>query len=138
MPSRFNTVNYPAVGSSYKSPSLPASSQRTLNMYPEAVQNGVTDVVLHNFPGLDRQLSGNSGEFDRGLHRFKGNLYQVAGSQLYLVSSTFVRTAIGSIAGSGQVSISDNGSTMVIVTGNGEYTYDGTTFSSTTLGSNPK
>lgn len=138
MPSRFNTVNYPAVGASYRSPALPASAQRTVNMYPEAVQNGLTDVVLHNFAGLNRQLSGNSGEFDRGLHLFKGNLYQVAGSQLYLVSSTFVRTAIGSIGGNDRVSMANNGDTMVIVTGgSGEYTYNGSTFSSTTLGSNP-
>lgn len=138
MPTRFQTVNYPAVGASYQSPALPASAQRTVNMYPEAVQNGLTDIVLHNFPGLNRQLSGNSGEFDRGLHRFKGNLYQVAGSQLYLVSPTYVRTAIGSIGGTGRVSMANNGSTMVIVTGgNGEYTYNGSTFASTTLGSNP-
>lgn len=138
MATRFQTVNYPAVGASYKSPALPASAQRTVNMYPENVQNGLTDVVLHAFPGLDRQLSGNSGEFDRGLHRFKGNLYQVAGSQLYLVSPTFVRTPIGSIGGSDQVSMANNGSTMIIVTnGDGEYTYDGSTFTSTTLGSNP-
>lgn len=138
MPSRFRTINYPAVGASYRSPALPASAQRTVNMYPEAVQNGLEEVVLHNFPGLDRKLSGNSGEFDRGLHRFKGKLYQVAGSQLYLVSTGFARTAIGSIGGTGRVSMSDNGSTMVIVTnGNGEYTYDGSTFTSTTLGSNP-
>lgn len=138
MPSRFQTVNYPAVGASYQSPALPANAQRTVNMYPEAVQNGLTDIVLHHFPGLNRQLSGNSGEFDRGLHRFKGNLYQVAGSQLYLVSDTYVRTAIGSIGGTGRVSMANNGSTMVIVTGgSGEYTYNGSTFTSTTLGSNP-
>lgn len=138
MATRFKTVNYPAVGASYQSPALPASAQRTVNMYPEVLQNGLTDIVLHHFPGLNRQLSGNSGEFDRGLHRFKGNLYQVAGSQLYLVSPTFVRTAIGSIAGTDMVSIADNGDTMVIVTGgNGEYTYDGSTFSSVTLGQNP-
>lgn len=138
MPSRFKTVNYPAVGASYQSPALPASAQRTVNLYPEVLQNGLTDVVLHNFPGLKRELSGSSGEFDRGLHIFKGNLYQVAGSQLYLVSPTFVRTAIGSIGGNDRVSMANNGTTMVIVTnGNGEYTYNGSTFSSTTLGSNP-
>lgn len=138
MPSRFNTVDYPAVGASYRSPALPASAQRTVNLYPEVVQNGLEEVVLHNFPGLKRVLSGNAGEFDRGLYVFKGNLYQVAGSQLYLVSSGFVRTPIGSIAGTGRVSMSDNGSTMVIVTGgSGEYTFDGTTFASVTLGQNP-
>jgi hypothetical protein len=138
MASRFNTVNYPAVGASYQSPAKPASAQRTVNMYPENVQNGLTEIVLHHFPGLDNQLSGNSGEFDRGLYRFKGNLYQVAGGQLYLVSPTFVRTAIGSIGGSDQVSMSDNGTIMIIVTnGSGEYTYDGSTFSAVTLGQNP-
>jgi len=138
MPSQFKTVDYPAVGASYQSPSLPASAQRLVNMYPEAVENGLVNVAAHTFPGLKRELSGNSGEFDRGVHVFKGNLYQVAGSQLYLVSSGYVRTAIGSIAGTGRVSIANNGTTMVIVTGgNGEYTYDGTTFTSTTLGQNP-
>ena len=138
MASRFQTVNYPAVGASYRSPSLPASAQRTVNLYPEAVQNGLTDVVLHNFPGLKRELFGTAGEFDRGVHRFRGNLYQVAGSQLYLVNSAWSRTPIGSVAGDGRVSISDNGTTMVIVTdGSGEYTYDGATYSSVTLGSNP-
>lgn len=138
MPSRYRTVDYPAVGASYRSPSLPASAQRTVNMYPEAVQDGLVQVVLHNFPGLNRQLSGSAGEFDRGLHVFKNNLYQVAGSQLYLINSSFSRTAIGSVAGSGRVSMANNGSTMVIVTGgSGEYTYDGSTFTSTTLGQNP-
>lgn len=138
MPGRFRTVDYPAVGASYRSPSLPASAQRLVNMYPEALENGLVNVAAHNFPGLNRKLSGNSGEFDRGCHIFKGNLYQVAGSQLYLVSSGYVRTAIGSIGGTSRVSIADNGSVMVIVTnGSGEYTYDGATFTSTTLGQNP-
>lgn len=137
MASVFKTVDYPAVGASYRSPSLPASAQRTVNMYPEAVQNGLEEVVLHNFPGLKRELSGNSGEFDRGLHRFKGNLYQVAGSQFYLINSSFSRTAIGSVAGSGRVSMADNGDTMVIVTGGAEYTYDGSTFTEVTLGLSP-
>lgn len=135
---QFMYVDYPAVGESYRSPSLPASAQRLVNMYPEVVKNGLVNVVAHNFPGLLTKLTGNSGEFDRGEHIFKGNLYQVAGSQLYLVSSGFVRTAIGSINGTGRVSMSDNGDTMVIVTnGDGEYTYDGTTFTAATLGLNP-
>lgn len=137
MASVYKTVDYPAVGASYRSPSLPASAQRTVNMYPEAVQNGLEEVILHNFPGLDRVLAGSAGEFDRGLHVFRDNLYQVAGSQLYLVNSTYSRTSIGSIAGSGRVSMANNGSTMVIVTGGSEYTYDGTTFTATTLGQNP-
>lgn len=134
----YQVIDYPAIGESYRSPSLNASAQRLVNMYPEALKNGLTQVAAHSFPGLLRQLEGNSGEFDRGCHVFNGNLYQVAGSQLYLVSENYVRTAIGSIDGSGRVSIADNGTTMVIVTGgNGEYTYDGSTFSEVTLGQNP-
>ena len=135
---QFAYVDYPAVGESYRSPSLPASAQRLVNMYPEVVKNGLVNVAAHNFPGLLTKLTGNSGEFDRGVHIFKGNLYQVAGSQLYLVSSGYVRTPIGSINGTGRVSMEDNGNEMVIVTnGDGEYTYDGTTFTATSLSLNP-
>ena len=134
----FQTIDYPAVGASYQSPSLPASAQRLVNLYPEALDNGLVNVAAHTFPGLKRELTGNAGEFDRGQHIFQGNSYQVAGSQLYLVSSGYVRTPIGSINGTELVSIADNGTTMVIVTdGFGEYTYDGTTFTATTLGQNP-
>lgn len=134
----FTIVDYPAVGASYQSPSLPASAQRLVNMWPEAVQNGLVNVAAHQFPGLKRQLSGSAGEFDRGGHVFQGQLYQVDGAQLYLVSSGYVRTPIGAIAGTDRVSIADNGTVMVIVTGgDGEYTYDGTTFAATSLGQNP-
>ena len=134
----YQTIDYPAVGASYQSPSKPASAQRLVNMYPEALSDGLVNVAAHNFPGLNRQLTGNAGEFDRGQHIFKGLSYQVAGSVLYRVSSGYVRTAIGSINGTELVSMADNGTTMVIVTdGFGEYTYDGTTFTATTLGLNP-
>lgn len=140
MPGRFRVVDYPAIGASYTSPAQPNSIQRLVNMYPEISKDGtnLVNVAAHNFPGLNNKLTGTAGEFDRGTYLFMGNAYQVAGSQLYLVSSGYVRTAIGSIGGTKQVSIADNGTTMVIVTdGDGEYTYDGATFTSTTLGSNP-
>jgi len=134
----YKTVQYPAVGASYKSPALPASAQRTVNMYPEALQNGLTDVILHNFPGLNKKLSGVASEFDRGVYVFQNILYQVAGGAFYRVTSTYSRVSLGSIAGSGRVSMADNGTTMVIVTnGDGEYTFDGTTLTPTALGTNP-
>ena len=83
----FQTVDYPAVGASYQSPSRPASAQRLVNMYPEALDNGLVNVAAHNFPGLKKQLTGNAGEFDRGQHIFQGQAYQVSGSVLYRVSS---------------------------------------------------
>ena len=135
---QFSYVDYPAIGESYISPSRPASAQRLVNMYPEIMDNGLVGVAAHNFPGLNRQLTGAAGEYDRGTHIFKGELYQVAGSQLYKVSSGYVRTAVGAIDGFESVSIADNGSVMVIVTGgSGEYTYDGYTLTPVTLGLNP-
>jgi hypothetical protein len=137
---QFAYVSYPSVGESYQSPSPTASAQRLVNMYPEVIKggNGLTPVVAHNFPGLDLQVSGASGEYDRGAHMFQGTLYVVSGAVLYSVSSGYTRTAIGSIAGVDRVSMSDNGTLMVIVTnGFGEYTYDGTTLTATTLGQNP-
>lgn len=141
MPGAYKYVDYPAIGASYRSPSLPASSQRLVNMYPEVIgkDGGLTNVAAHNFPGLNRQITGTSGEFDRGAHVFQGELYVVSGASLYKVSSNLTRgTSIGSINGNNYVSMADNGTTMVIVTdGFGEYTYDGTTLTSTTIGSNP-
>lgn len=131
----FKAIDYPAVGESYQSPHLPASAQRTLNFYPERLKD--ESVVLHVFPGLNRLTSGSAGEFDRGMHVFNGVLYQVAASVLYSINSVGTRTNIGTIAGSGRVSMADNGSTMVIVTSGTEYTYDGATLSTVTIGYTP-
>ena len=47
----YQTIDYPAVGASYQSPSKPASAQRLVNMYPEALSDGLVNVAAHNFPG---------------------------------------------------------------------------------------
>jgi len=123
----FDTIPYPSVGESYTSPSRPVSTQRTLNLYPEVVKGstGLTQTALHNYPGLKPFAAGAGGEFDRGMHVFNSKLYQVAGGEFYLISASGVRTSFGSILGTNQVSMADNGVTLVIVTGAGEYTFDG-------------
>ena len=131
---KFRTIDYPTIGESYKSPSRPLSVQRTVNLWPEAVKSGgLTRTALHHFPGLKTKATGAAGEFDRGTHNFANKLYSIAGGALYLIASTGARVVLGSIAGSAPIGVSDNGSTMVIVTGSGEYTYDGATLTSLSI-----
>jgi len=131
---KFTTIDYPTIGESYKSPSRPLSTQRTVNLWPEAVKaGGLTKTALHHFPGLSRKSTGAAGEYDRGLHEYATKLYSVAGGAMYLIDASGTRVVIGSIAGTQIVGMADNGTTMVIVTGSGEYTYDGATLTALSI-----
>jgi len=48
----FNTVPLGLAGGTYESSSLPISAQRTVNMYPEINQGGISEAVLQPWPGL--------------------------------------------------------------------------------------
>lgn len=61
----------------------------------------------------------------RGLYTssFNGTLYTVIAQVFYSVSNNFVLTSLGSVPGSGPVSMSDNGVDLVVVNGDG-YVYN--------------
>ena len=134
---KFKAVPYPIVGPSSESASLRYSAQRTINLYPELGQDGVTPTMLREFPGLKLLAAGTIGEFDRGTHVFKNVLYQVAGGELYTINSVGTRTSIGSINGTQPVSMSNNGIVMVIVTELSVYTYDGALLTTITVTPQP-
>lgn len=127
----FRSVPYSIAGGSYNDESKPLSQQRTLNMYLEQTQNGRSDIVLKSWPGLKLWASGSSTEVDRGIYykTFLGLGFQVSGATLYSFSSSGIKTSIGTIAGSDQVSFADNGIVLFIVGGNTAYSYDGATLS---------
>ena len=52
---------------------------------------------------------------------------------LYLIDSSGTRVSLGAITNFTPVGVSDNGTVMVIVTGSGEYTYDGTTLTALSI-----
>lgn len=132
----FQTIPYAIVGESAESASSKFSKARTLNLYPEVGDDGVSLAMLREFPGLKVLATSGLGEFDRGTHTFNNVLYQVAGGALFTINSVGTRTSIGSIDGTQPVSIADNGSLMLIVTELSVYTYDGSTL--TTISISPR
>lgn len=136
----FQRQPYTIVGDSFISSAKDLSSQYTKNMVPVPAQNSLTNTAaLYSFPGLKLWSSGASGEFDRGIHRkpFLANAWKVSGSKLYKIDSTGTQTSQGTIAGSGLVSMADNGNVLFIVGGGTAYTHDGTTLATLSLSFTP-
>lgn len=114
---------------SYKSPSLPISAQRLVNMYAEREPpDAKTDVALFGHPGIVAFATCGAGPI-RGMHKMAGVPYVVSGTTLYSISSTGAATPLGgAISGNSPVTMDDNGSQLVITNGTNGYLY------STTLG----
>ena len=109
---------------SYKSPSLPISAQRCVNMYAERQPpDAKTDVAVFGHPGIVNFATCGLGPV-RGMHRMGGVLYVVSGLRLYSVTELGVATDVGgNITGSAPVTMDDNGTQLVIVNGSNGYVY---------------
>jgi hypothetical protein len=109
---------------SYRHPSLPLSAQRCLNMYSEKQpQDAKSLIPVLGVPGLTSFAVCGTGPI-RGMHIMNSILYAVSGGTLYSVSSTGTVTSLGStIAGTGVVSMSDNGTQLCIVSNPYGYIY---------------
>jgi hypothetical protein len=120
-------MKIPFATNSYKSPSLPISAQRVVNMYAERSRRTPRRTWLCSaIPALwishVRLWPGSR------LHKMGGVLYVVSGNG-FIRSRLGVATDIGgSISGTAPVSMDDNGTQLVIVNGTNGYLY------STTLG----
>lgn len=127
---RFQTVPLNTTGGSYRHRSVPISSQRTYNLYPEATPEGMTPSALLKFPGWSVFIPNFTGAPCRALYFWKNKLYAVKDNQLYSMNADNTETAHGTVFGPASVySISDNGTVMVIATGGTMYQFDGTTLS---------
>lgn len=109
---------------SYRSRSLPVSSQRMVNMYAEAQPSGSkAGMPVFGTPGISLFSTCGTGPV-RGVWQMAGVLYVVSGQRLYSVSSAGISTDIGgAILGSGNVSMSDNGTQLCVVNGAQGYIY---------------
>ncbi len=118
-------MKIPFATQSYKSPSLPISAQRCVNMYAERQPpDAKTDVAVFGFPGVTTFATCGVGPSIRGMHKMGGVAYVVSGPRLYSVSSTGVATDLGgNISGTAPVSMDDNGSQLEIVNGTNGYLY---------------
>lgn len=108
----------PILGASYVARSVNAADNRMVNLFPELVpEGGKEPAFLSRCPGLRRKATVGTGPI-RGLWQTKGVMYAVSGDTFYKVE-TYGRTrlkgtAIGTVTGTGPVSMSDNGTQIFI------------------------
>ncbi len=104
----------PILGSSYVARSVNAADNRMVNLYPEAIPEGGKEAgFLSRAPGL--RLLGVAGDGPcRGMWQFGNYGYVVSGEKLYRIDSLWTVTELGTVTGSGPVSMSDNGTQLFV------------------------
>jgi hypothetical protein len=118
-------ASLPLPVSSYRLRSTPASTARLVNVYPEALPPGAKSrLVLTRAPGVRPLATVGTGPI-RGMHQAFDNLYVVSGTSLYKVDSDGTATSLGSIPGTGAVSMAHNTAAIVVVAQPNAYWSDG-------------
>ena len=117
----------PILGQSYVARSVNAADSRMVNLFPETIPGeGQTSGFLNRAPGLRLLLTVGTGPI-RGLWSYGGYAYAVSGAEVYKITTSWTAVKIGSVTGSGPVSISDNGKQMFIACDGPSYIYDNVT-----------
>ena len=112
------------LGSSYVARSVNAADSRMVNLFPEVVpEGGKEPAFLQRAPGLRLLATIGTGPI-RGLWTLKEFGYVVSGDTLYRINSNWTATALGVIANTGPVSISDNGTQIFIAANGPSYIYN--------------
>src|SRR3974390_3273247 len=112
-------MRLPLIGGSYTTRSIIASAQRCINYYPELNPRGNYVPLTHyQRPGLRFLTKIGTGPM-RCLYRASNGIgYTVSGDGVYLLDHSFNGTPLGTIASStGQVSMQDNGTDIMLVDG---------------------
>jgi hypothetical protein len=117
----------PILGSAYVARSVNAANNRMVNLFPEIVpEGGKEPAFLQRAPGLTRLATVGIGPI-RGAWTFGNFGYVVSGPTLFEVNSNWVARAIGPIAGTGSVSMADNGTQLFIAANPQGYIYNAST-----------
>jgi hypothetical protein len=119
----------PILGSTYVARSVNAADARMVNLFPEVVpEAGKEPAFLQRAPGL-RLLTtlGIGAQEVRGLWSFGNFMYAVCGSTLYKLDTSYTATTLGTIAGTGPVSMSDNGIQLFVAANGPSYIYNANT-----------
>lgn len=95
-----------------------------VNLFPELVpEGGKQPAFLQRAPGLVLRATAGDGPI-RGMWEQGQYVYVVSGSTFYRVSNTWAVTPLGSVAGSGPVSMADNGTQIMIAADPAGYIYN--------------
>lgn len=120
----------PILGSSYVTRSVNAADARMVNLFPEIIpEAGKEPAYLQRCPGLLTLATVGSGPI-RGVWSFTsdaGTAFVVSGNNLYKISTSYAATFLGTIAGSGPVSMADNGTQLFIAANGSSYIYNNLT-----------
>ena len=117
----------PILGSTYVARSVNAADARMVNLFPEIVpEAGKEPAFLNRAPGLRLEVTVGNGPV-RGLWQLAGNMYVVSGTELYKVTPAYVVTLIGSVSGTGPVSMADNGIQLFIACNGPSFIYNANT-----------
>ena len=120
----------PILGSSYVTRSVNAADARMVNLFPEVIpEGGLEPAFLNRAPGLRLLASIGNGPI-RGLWDFapdSSTAFVVSGNQFFKINSSYVPTLLGTVAGTGPVSIADNGNQVFIAANGPSYIYNNTT-----------
>jgi hypothetical protein len=120
----------PILGSTYVARSVNAAGARMVNLFPEIVpEAGKEPAFLNRAPGLRLEVTVGTGPI-RGLWAFSSNddhAFVVSGTQLYRITTAYAPTLIGTIAGTGPVSMADNGTQLFIAANGPSYIYNNST-----------
>jgi hypothetical protein len=117
----------PILGSAYVARSINAADNRMVNLFPEIVpEGGKEPAFLNRAPGLRLLNTVGTGPV-RGLWTFNGLGYVVSGSELYSITTNYVATLLGTVSGTGPVSMVDNGTQLFIACGGPSYIYNSKT-----------
>jgi len=117
----------PIANGFYQSQSLPVSAQNCINWYPHINEApALNQEVLFGTPGIEEEtITGyTAASAIRGSHSFRGAVYFVAGTTLYRLTTARVATSLGTVAGTGLVSMADNGIQLMALSGGLGYIFN--------------
>jgi len=120
------------VDGAYSDETRPYDSQDCVNYIPEVAENANarSPAILRGAPGMRLFTTVGAGPI-RGARNVEGTLFVVSGTKLYRVSASGSSTELGTIPGTGRVSMSHNqvagGNQLIVVNGGSGYVYDTST-----------
>ena len=114
----------PILGGAYVARSVNAANNRMVNLFPEVVPEGGKEPgFLSRCPGLSLQATVGTGPI-RGLWVTDGIAYVVSGSEFYSLTAGYASTLLGTVTGTGPVSLADNGTQIFIACNPDSYIYN--------------
>jgi len=115
----------PILGGTYVARSVNAADSRMVNLFAEVVPEGGKEPgFLQRAPGLKLLTTLQGSGPIRGLWQFEGFGYAVAGQTVYKIDKAWNATVIGSVVGTGPVSMADNGTQLFIACNGPSFIYN--------------